>query len=170
MIKEELVKIPIENIYKDIVPNIYVLHSTGGYHYFSLCNLDKNIKDIYRKNIWPWIETLDSETNITKKDRYPRPTIRDPYPKLNLRVIGSKVNHKTTTIYPIKTFYMHLLVAKAFIENKNNLPVVDHINSISCDYRINNLRWCTYSQNNSGKRPRIGPDKMYDIQQYRKSV
>ena len=167
---EELIKIPMENIYKNIVPNVYVLHSTGGYHYFSQCSLNKNIKDIYRQNIWPWIETLDNKTSVDKKTRFARPTSRDPYPKLNLRVNGTKINHKSSSAYPIKTFYMHLLVAKGFIKNKNNLPVVDHKNSITCDYRIDNLRWSTYSQNNSNKRPRIGPDKMYDIQEYRKSV
>jgi hypothetical protein len=167
---KELIKIPIENIYKDIIPNVYVLHSTGGYHYFSQCSLDKNIKNIYRQNIWPWIETLDNTISVDKKIRFARPTSRDPYPKLNLRVNGPKINNKSNIAYPIKTFYMHLLVAKGFIENKNNLPVVDHKNSVTCDYRIDNLRWCTYSQNNSGKRPRIGPDNMYDIQQYRKSV
>jgi hypothetical protein len=107
---------------------------------------------------------------IIYKTRFARPTSRDPYPKLTLRVNGTKINHKSISAYPIKTFYMHLLVAKGFIKNKNNLPVVDHKNSVTCDYRIDNLRWCTYSQNNSGKRPRIGPDNMYDIQQYRKSV
>jgi len=166
---DKLKAIPLENIY-DIIPNVYVLHSTGGYHYFSQCSLDKDIQNIYRKNIWPWIETLDNKSSVDKKIRFARPTCRDPYPKLNLRIIGPKVNHKTTTTYPIKTFYMHLLVAKCFIENKNNFPVVDHKNSIACDYRLDNLRWVSYSENNSGKRPRIGPDKMYDIQQYRKSV
>ena len=70
----------------------------------------------------------------------------------------------------MKTFYMHLLVAKAFIPNKQNLPVIDHRDSISGDYRVSNLRWVTFSENNSEKRPRMGPDKMYDVQHTRAAV
>jgi|TARA_R110000803_G_C11761197_1_gene293946 hypothetical protein len=162
---DKLKAVPLENIY-DIFPNVYLLHPTGGYHYFNQCSLDKNINQIYRQNIWPWIETLETNFGILKKDRFPRPTTRDTYPKLNLRVIGNKKNNT----YPIKTFYMHLLVAKCFIENKNNFPVVDHKNSIACDYRLDNLRWVSYSENNSGKRPAIGPDKMYDIHNHKGSV
>ena len=62
---------------------------------------------------------------------------------------------------------MHRIVAKAFCANILNLPVVDHINSKSSDYRIENLRWVTISENNTGKRPSIGVDKMYDIQRYK---
>ena len=80
------------------------------------------------------------------------------------------VQHKNNFQYPIKTFYIHLIVAKAFHENLLNLPVVDHINSNSSDYRIDNLRWVSISENNSGKRPPIGVDKMYDIQMYKNLV
>ena len=113
---------------------------------------------------------MPNNTNISLKKRFPRPTKRDPYPKLNLRVVGSMVQHQTNIQYPIKTFYMHLIVAKAFHENPLNLPVVDHINGNSSDYRIENLRWVTVSENNSGKRAPIGPDKMYDVSSHRGSV
>ena len=47
---------------------------------------------------------------------------------------------------------MHRIVAEAFIEN--DMPdkkiVVDHKNGNSLDYRVKNLRWVTYSQNNTG--------------------
>ena len=65
---------------------------------------------------------------------------------------------------------MHLIVAKAFCEDLFGLPVVDHINSNSSDYRINNFRWVSVAENNSGKRPTIGVDKMYDIQRYKNLV
>ena len=39
------------------------------------------------------------------------------------------------------------LVAKAFIPNPNNLPIVDHINTNTKDNRICNLRWVTAKEN-----------------------
>lgn len=47
-----------------------------------------------------------------------------------------------------KRFHIHKLVAIAFIPNPNNLPCIDHINTDRYDNRIENLRWCSFSQNN----------------------
>ena len=49
---------------------------------------------------------------------------------------------------------LHRIAAEAFIVNDNvekNL-VVDHINDDRLDYRVENLRWTTYSDNNKGPR------------------
>lgn len=37
--------------------------------------------------------------------------------------------------------YVHRLVAQAFIPNPDNLPFIDHINTIRDDNRVENLRW-----------------------------
>lgn len=43
---------------------------------------------------------------------------------------------------------IHYIVASAFIQNPNNYPCIDHINTIRNDNRVENLRWCTVSMNN----------------------
>lgn len=47
----------------------------------------------------------------------------------------------------IKNFYIHRLVATAFIDNPFNKPEVNHKNSNRLDNNVNNLEWVTKSEN-----------------------
>lgn len=42
---------------------------------------------------------------------------------------------------------IHRLVCETFLENKNNYPVINHINGIKIDNRLENLEFCTQSHN-----------------------
>jgi hypothetical protein len=48
-----------------------------------------------------------------------------------------------------KKFNIHRLLAIHFIPNPNNLPIVEHLNDIKLDIRLENLIWSTYKSNNN---------------------
>ena len=62
----------------------------------------------------------------------------DGYDVVNLRKNG------TSWVAPV-----HILVAKAFIPNPNNLPTVNHIDGDKHNNNVSNLEWASYSENNT---------------------
>lgn len=51
--------------------------------------------------------------------------------------------------------YVHRLVAKAFIDNPNNLNEINHKDEDKSNNRVDNLEWCTKSYNVSYSKSKI---------------
>ena len=50
-----------------------------------------------------------------------------------------------------KVYYIHRLVAQAFIPNPENLPDVFHINGVITDSSVENLRWSNQGESNKSR-------------------
>lgn len=70
-----------------------------------------------------------------------------------------------------KQYRIHQLVAKAFIPNPNNLPMINHKNEIKNDNRVENLEWCTAQHNASyGTCPKRISDKMKGVPKSKEAI
>ena len=67
-----------------------------------------------------------------------------------------------------KTFILHRLIALHYIPNPNNKLEVDHINRITTDNRIQNLRWATSSEQKQNRDAYSNTDEKYITKTYRK--
>jgi hypothetical protein len=86
-------------------------------------------------------------SNRCLKERILKPnTVRDGYQAVKLCKDSLK-----------KVFVIHRLVARAFIQNPQAKPFINHIDGNTSNNCISNLEWCTQSENiiHSYKRGRI---------------
>ena len=72
--------------------------------------------------------------------------------KLKKPFINKKNGYKTVDLWmngKVTKQTIHRLVASTFIPNPDNKPTVDHIDGNRMNNNITNLRWATYSEQNS---------------------
>jgi hypothetical protein len=83
-------------------------------------------------NVYSIVHNAHRRKRILKQ--YPN---ENGYMKVNLYDINGKCKKK----------YIHRLVAEAFIHNPDNKPNVNHIDCNVKNNNVNNLEWCTQSEN-----------------------
>ena len=101
-------------------------------------NTDKNFQD---EEIWKEIQGFEGEYAISNKGNVKNlksgRIIDGAYNSMGYKQIKLKG----------KKYYIHRLVALAFIPNPNNLPQVNHIDEVKTNNNVSNLEWCSASYN-----------------------
>lgn len=64
-----------------------------------------------------------------------------------IRKEGTYVNVNLVKDNEIKTAYIHRLVAEAFLPNPGHLPEVNHKDGNKQNNNVENLEWCSHSEN-----------------------
>jgi len=72
--------------------------------------------------------------------------------KTNGKLLNQRISNKYKRVSisvngNIKSYLVHRLVALAFIPNPKNLPQINHIDGVKINNHLENLEWCTPSQN-----------------------
>lgn len=139
IIRESKEIIPMFQIQPKIVKekSTLVTASTKAY-------LENKPKATFFKTIktFPKYQISECGEVINSRDHTLKPTITEGG-YLSIQLYKTGKDNK----YERKHMLVHRLVAFTYIPNSHKYKVVNHINGIKWDNRVENLEWCTYSEN-----------------------
>lgn len=96
-----------------------------------------NYEGLYQISNYGRVKTLNPRYNKVESNIKSVRKCHDGYYRLDLHKNGVK-----------KTYYIHKLVALAFLPNPNNYTVVNHKDENKENNYVDNLEWCTIGYNN----------------------
>jgi len=118
----------------DIEPDTFMLYPSKGFHVFYRV---PNTFPKYQLPIWPFVKRISGKN--TGKIVKPRFNMKRGY-----------INITLPTKRQDDSFDLHGLVARAYVPNPNNKPLVLHKNDDPTNYLIENLKWGTAGENMKG--------------------
>lgn len=119
----------MEEIWKDII---------GFEKVYQISNLGR-LRSLNRVII---LVRYNKAYRLNRKGKLMRPSLNtNGYPHVKL-LNGDKK----------KVYSLHRLVALHFIDNLNNYEIVNHIDSVKTNNRVDNLEWCTEADNRTHAR------------------
>ena len=115
------------------------------------------------------METAESWKTVTNFSRYFISDLGRVMDSTNCKILKASLNSQGYLVVGLvnddderKTVYVHHLVANAFLDEKDDLPLIlDHINRDKRDNRAVNLRWVTSKQNAMNKSKADGCSSIY---------
>lgn len=128
-------------------------------HQIEQCDLINDV-EMWRP-VPGWEDRYEASTwgNVRSKDWIvtTRRWIRGKYQEFSWVSKGKMLTKNSIKGYPTVSFtrngisenvLVHVIIAKTFLPNPNNYPVVNHKDTNRSNNRVENLEWCSYEYNN----------------------